>query len=213
MPRCGKTILGFLIATLMIGLPGSAWSLSAGEFPCESAEMAPNPRSLEDPEIDRSPIWAMVYGRYLYILGREMFWPDINRQDRFRIGVVNWPDLAEDLGARLDGRAIAGLPVDIAALEPSDLASERGDFTILFIGGSMDEAGREGLSESLARWMKRGTKAALVVTDGGSVQGHDLAFRRLKTGDAPTLCIDPDFAAMAAKSMELPAHFLQKQCP
>ena len=51
-----------------------------------------------DPEIDRSPIWAVIYGRYIYLLGREMFWPEIAKQDRFRIAIVNWPDLAEDLG-------------------------------------------------------------------------------------------------------------------
>ena len=38
-----------------------------------------------DPEIDRSPIWAVIYGRYIYLLGREMFWPEIAKQDRFRI--------------------------------------------------------------------------------------------------------------------------------
>jgi len=213
MLRCGTTLLGFLMSTLFSGLPGNAWSLPSAGGEHRRTMEAHDVVAPADPEIDRSPIWAVVYGRYLYILGREMFWPEINRQDRFRIGVVNWPDLAEDLGTRLDGRAIAGLPVDIIALEPSDLASERGDFTILFMGGSMDAAGQENLSESLDKWMRRGSKSALVVTDGGPVEGHDLAFRRLKSGDAPALCIDPDLAAMAAKSMELPAHFLQKQCP
>ena len=169
--------------------------------------------SASEPEIDRSPIWAMVYGRYLYLLGREMFWPDIARKDRFRIAVVNWPDLAADLGSRLDGRAIAGLPVDITAIDGDDLSSEKGDFTLLFVGGSQDEAAREDLSQSLAKWLRKGERSALVVTDGAAMAGHDVALRRLKEGEGLSLCIAPDMEALAAKSLDLPTHFMQRPCP
>lgn len=169
--------------------------------------------TLGEPEIDRSPIWAMVYGRYLYLLGREMFWPDIASKDRFRIAVVNWPDLAADLGSRLDGRAIAGLPVDIIAIDGDDLSSEKGDFTLLFVGGSQDESVRDDLTQSLAKWLRKGDRSALVVTDGATMAGHDVALRRLKEGEGLSLCIAPDVEALAAKSLDLPPHFMQRPCP
>ena len=166
-----------------------------------------------DPEIDRSPIWAVVYGRYLYLLGREMFWPSIDRKDRFRIAVVNWPELAADLGARLDGRAIAGLPVDIVALEAKELAGEKGDFTMLFLGGSVDDDMSGTLSQSLTRWQRKGDRKALVLTDGGDVEGHDVIFQRMKVDNGLALCVEPDGDALASKALDLPAHFLQKRCP
>jgi hypothetical protein len=167
----------------------------------------------EDPEIDRSPIWAMVYGKYLTFLGREMFWPDIARQDRFRIAVVNWPDLAEDLSNRLDGRAIAGMPVEIVALSTKNLAGEKGDFTLLFVGGSIGPQTRDDLSAALVRWQRKGDKSALVITDGAPMEGHDVVFKRLKGADGPTLCITPAFQSLRSKSLELPPHFLKRPCP
>ncbi len=166
-----------------------------------------------DPEIDRSPIWAVVYGRYLYLLGREMFWPGIERKDRFRIAVVNWPDLAVDLADRLDGRAIAGLPVDIVALDTKELANEKEDFTVLFLGGSADAEALVLLSQSMAKWQRKGDRAALVVTDGGEVEGHDVVFRRMKVAEGLSLCIAPDDGALLSKSLDLPAHFRQRRCP
>jgi len=166
-----------------------------------------------DPEIDRSPIWAVIYGKYLAFLGKEMFWPDIAHTDRFRIAVVNWPDLASDLGKRLDGRAIAGIPVDIIALDSKELAGERNDFTLLFIGGTAVDSERQGVTEDLKRWRKKGDRAALIVTDGGDIEGHDVAFRRMRTGGNPGLCIAPHLPSLQAKSLELPMHFLQRPCP
>lgn len=166
-----------------------------------------------DPEIDRSPIWAMVYGRYLYLLGREMFWPDLDRKNRFKIAVVNWPDLAKDLGGRLEGRAIAGLPVDIVDLDTDALATEKGDFTMLFIGGSISEEGRKTIEGAISRWMRRDEKHALIVTDGGILSGHDVAFQRRKNGEGLSLCITLNPTSLSSKKMELPAHFLQRVCP
>ena len=166
-----------------------------------------------DPEIDRSPIWAVVYGRYLYLLGTEMFWPGIDRKDRFRIAVVNWPELAADLGVRLDGRAIAGLPVDIVALEAKELANEKGDYTMLFLGGSAHDDMNGTLSQSLTRWQRKGDRKALVLTDGGDVEGHDVIFKRMKVDNGLALCVLPDGEALTSKSLDLPVHFLQKRCP
>lgn len=166
-----------------------------------------------DPEIDRSPIWAVIYGRYLAFLGKEMFWPDIARSDRFRIAVVNWPDLASDLGKRLAGRAIAGVPVDIIALDSDELAGERNDFTLLFIGGTALDTERQGITDDLKRWRKKGDRSALIVTDGGDIEGHDVVFRRIKSGGNPGLCIAPHMPSLEAKSLELPTHFLQRPCP
>lgn len=166
-----------------------------------------------DPEIDRSPIWAVIYGRYLYLLGREMFWPEIAKQDRFRIAIVNWPDLAEDLGKQLKGRAIAGLQVDIISIETSALANEKRDFTMLFVGGSDNPEVMPSLNTSLSKWLKRGNKNALIVTDGGAIPGHDVAFRRTKNGETLSLCVDPDEAALASKPLDLPLHFMQRRCP
>lgn len=166
-----------------------------------------------DPEIDRSPIWAVIYGRYLAFLGKEMFWPDIARSDRFRIAVVNWPDLASDLGKRLDGRAIAGVPVDIIALDGDELAGERNDFTLLFIGGTALETERQNVTDDLKRWRKKGDRSALIVTDGGDIEGHDVVFRRIKLEGNPGLCIAPHLPSLEAKSLELPTHFLQRPCP
>ncbi len=166
-----------------------------------------------DPEIDRSPIWAVIYGRYIYLLGREMFWPEIERQDRFRIAIVNWPDLAQDLGEQLKGRAIAGLQVDIIALDTKDLASDKRDFTMLFLGGSNTADALPDLKTSLTKWLKKGDKNALIVTDGGAVPGHDVAFRRTKQGETLSLCVEPDEAMMASKPLDLPLHFMQRRCP
>jgi len=168
---------------------------------------------IPDPEIDRSPIWAVIYGRYIYLLGREMFWPEIERQDRFRIAIVNWPDLAQDLGEQLRGRAIAGLQVDIIALDTKALASEKRDFTMLFVGGSNADDALPTLQNSLAKWLKKGDKNALIVTDGGAVPGSDVAFRRTKQGATLSLCVEPDEAALASKPLDLPLHFMQRRCP
>jgi hypothetical protein len=166
-----------------------------------------------DPEIDKSPVWALIYGRYLYLLGCEMFWPNIDRLDRFRIAVVNWPDLAEDLGDRLDGRSIAGLPVDIIPFDAPGFGSEKGDFTMVFVGGSLDPKREKPLAEGLSRWMKKSARTALVITDGAALAGHDLAFKRMKDGTGLSLCLQPDDLSLSAKTLELPPHFLQKLCP
>jgi len=169
---------------------------------------------IEDPEIDRSPIWAIQYRRYLYLLGREMFWPELASRESFRIAVVGWPDLAENLGSTLDGRAIAGLPVDIVPLDEEGLASERNDFTVLFLGGtSGGSETNEGLQLAVDRWNRKGNKNALVITDGGAITGFDLILRRRKAGDEPQLCIVQDTDGLASKGMTLPAPFLQKLCP
>lgn len=201
-----------LLASILMG-PGKALSTPWVPQSASGDPMDPALSGSADPEIDRSPVWAMVYGRYLYLLGREMFWPDIDRQDRFRIAVVNWPDLAEDLGNRLDGRAIAGLPVDVIALGEDELATHREDFTMVFLGGSNDPSSEESLGEALSKWMRKAERTALVMTDGASIQGHDLAFRRRKEGEGLTLCIAPDLTSMTAKSLDLPPHFLQRTCP
>lgn len=167
----------------------------------------------KDPEIDRSPIWAMVYGKYLAFLGKEMFWPNIAVQERFQIAVVNWPDLAADLGKRLDGRAIAGVPVEIVALEEKELAGERRDFTLVFIGGTASEDGASDVENALQRWNRKGDRVALVITDGGAIQGHDVVFQRVSMEGNPGLCISPDLSALRAKALELPPHFLQRPCP
>ncbi|MBL6644962.1 MAG: hypothetical protein ISP55_00740 [Flavobacteriales bacterium] len=166
-----------------------------------------------DPEIDRSPIWAVVYGRYLWLLGREMFWPDISRQERFRIAIVNWPDLAEDLGQQLDGRAIAGIPVEVTSLTPKELAGEKQDFTMLFIGGTGDASALAGLTAQLGKWTKRDRRTALVLTDGADVEGADVVFRRLKQEQGLSLCIATDQASLASKALNLPLHFMQRACP
>jgi len=171
------------------------------------------PETMEDPEIDRSPIWAIQYRRYLYLLGREMFWPELASREAFRIAVVGWPDLAENLGSKLDGRAIAGLPVDIVSLDEEDLASERSDFTVLFLGGtSRSGTENDGLQQAVNRWNRKGNKNALVITDGGNIEGFDLILKRRKVGTDPQLCIVQDTDGLASKGMTLPVPFLQKLC-
>jgi len=168
----------------------------------------------DDPEIDRSPIWAIQYRRYLYLLGREMFWPELAARESFRIAVVGWPDLAENLSSKLDGRAIAGLPVDIVPLDAAGLATERGDFTVLFLGGTGgDPETNVEMQQAVTRWNRKGNKEALIITDGGSISGFDLILRRRKVGDEPQLCIVQDTEGLAAKGMTLPVPFLQKLCP
>ena len=172
------------------------------------------PAMMDDPEIDRSPIWAIQYRRYLYLLGREMFWPELASREAFRIAVVGWPDLAENLGSKLDGRAIAGLPVDIVSLDEEGLASERNDFTVLFLGGtSQSAAANDGLQKAVNRWNRKGNKSALIITDGGSLEGFDLILKRRKVGNDPQLCIVQDTDGLASKGMTLPVPFLQKLCP
>ena len=169
---------------------------------------------MEDPEIDRSPIWAIQYRRYLYLLGREMFWPELASREAFRIAVVGWPDLADNLGSKLDGRAIAGLPVDIVSLDEESLASERGDFTVLFLGGTSRKASdNEGLQRAVNRWNRKDNKQALIITDGGDLDGFDLILKRRKIGNDPQLCIVQDTDGLSSKGMTLPVPFLQKLCP
>lgn len=168
----------------------------------------------DDPEIDRSPIWAIQYRRYLYLLGREMFWPELASREAFRIAVVGWPDLAENLGSKLDGRAIAGLPVNIVSLDAESLESERGDFTVLFLGGTSAEGEANArIQSSVNRWNRKGNKTALIITDGGDIAGFDLILRRRKVGDEPQLCIVQDAEGLQSKGMTLPPPFLQKLCP
>lgn len=205
------------VCGILIGcasLPALA-SMVEGPSPSDVAGLSrPSTGTSDDPEIDRSPIWAIQYRRYLYLLGREMFWPELASRESFRIAVVGWPDLAENLGAKLDGRAIAGLPVDIVSLDAASLESERGDFTVLFLGGT--SAGSEAnarMQSSVDRWNRKGNKSALIITDGGDIEGFDLILRRLKVGDEPQLCIVQDADGLESKGMTLPAPFLQKLCP
>ena len=203
-----------LLSCLLLGcwvLPAPAMDDIGCGIPPSQAAVAPE--TMEDPEIDRSPIWAIQYRRYLYLLGREMFWPELASREAFRIAVVGWPDLAENLGSKLDGRAIAGLPVDIVSLDEEDLASERSDFTVLFLGGtSRSGIENDGLQQAVNRWNRKGNKNALVITDGGSIEGFDLILKRRKVGTDPQLCIVQDTDGLASKGMTLPVPFLQKLC-
>ena len=166
-----------------------------------------------DPEIDRSPIWAMVFGRYLYHLGREMFWPELDQRARFQIGVVRWGALAEDLGSQLEGRAIAGLPVEIIPLTAAELRDHRGDFTMLFLGDTNAQTGRKEIEESLQRWNKKQDKKALIITDGAQLPACDLVFRRRGEGQDIGLCLIQQLENLENKGMVLPAPFLQRLCP
>lgn len=195
-------------------LPARA-SLTEHVMECRTNRVGlPAATASDDPEIDRSPIWAIQYRRYLYLLGREMFWPELAARETFRIAVVGWPDLAENLGAKLDGRAIAGLPVDIVPLDAESLESERGDFTVLFLGGTSSSVeSNDRIQSSVNRWNRKGNKTALIITDGGDIAGFDLILRRRKVGDEPQLCIVQDADGLQSKGMTLPAPFLQKLCP
>ncbi len=204
---------------LLLCLLFGCWVLPAPavadtKCPIPRARAAGAPATKEDPEIDRSPVWAIQYRRYLYLLGREMFWPELASREAFRIAVVGWPDLAENLGSRLDGRAIAGLPVDIVSLDEERLASDRSDFTVLFLGGtSLSETANDGLQKAVNRWNRKGNKNALIITDGGSIEGFDLILKRRKVGNDLQLCIVQDADGLASKGMTLPIPFLQKLCP
>ena len=166
-----------------------------------------------EPEIDQSPIWAMVFGRYLYHLGREMFWPDLDQRDSFTIGVVGWDALAEDLGQRLDGRSIAGLPVQIIALTPSLLRDTKGDFTMLFLGDTNAPSKQSAISDALKRWDRKQEKEALIITDGGKIPACDLVFKRKGEGQDIGLCLVQQLENLDEKGMVLPAQFLQRLCP
>ena len=200
-----------LAMVLVLGVMLSSKALS--HCPAKPSPTGSHVAEMAEPEIDKSPVWAMIYGRYLYLLGREMFWPDIDRLDRFRIAVVNWPDLAKDLGDRLDGRAIAGLPVEITPFDAQGFGSEKSDFTIVFVGGSLEAEEERALSDGLGRWLKKANRTALVITDGAALNGHDLAFKRMKDGTGLSLCLQTHEASLSAKTLELPLHFLQKLCP
>ena len=167
----------------------------------------------EDPEIDRSPIWARMYAQYLFFLGREMFWPNLEERETFRLAVVNWPDLAEELASFLEGRSIAGMPVELVPLTDSDLSSDKSDFTVLFIGGTGLDAERESVGSALTKWNRKGNRNALVITDARSVPGHDLIFQRLKEGEDLRLCVKADLNSLQTKGLELPSAFAQRQCP
>lgn len=169
--------------------------------------------SAEDPEIDRSPIWAQLYRKYLYHFGKEMFLPGIGERASFTLGVVGWSQLSEDLGERLDGRTIAGLPIEIIPLEPGELGDHKSDFTLLFLGGTGSAAERSELAKEMDRWNRKGNREAIVITDGEAVAGYDLMFRRLKTEEGLKLCIEEREDALASKGMTLPKLFIQRRCP
>ena len=210
-----RSLLGCsLLGCFLLPVPALAAVNGAGTTCSSNSETLIFHLPQNDPEIDRSPIWAIQYRRYLYLLGREMFWPELAARESFRIAVVGWPDLAENLRSKLDGRAIAGLPVDIVPLDATDLAAERSDFTVLFLGGTGGSEENNGdVQQALDRWNRKGNKEALIITDGGNISGYDLILRRRKVGDEPQLCIVQDTEGLAAKGMNLPAPFLQKLCP
>lgn len=201
MPRPGL----FLLAALWICFP------TLGEA---APVRVPDQASTgQDPEIDRSPIWARMYAQYLFFLGREMFWPNLEERETFRLAVVNWPDLAEELASFLEGRSIAGMPVELVPLTDSDLSSDKSDFTVLFIGGTGLDAERESAESALTKWNRKGNRNALVITDARSIPGHDLIFQRLKEGEDLRLCVKADPNSLQTKGLELPSAFAQRQCP
>ncbi len=181
-------------------------SIGVCEDPCDASNGG-------DPEIDRSPIWAMHFGRYLYLLGREMFWPELDQREKFSIGVVGWDDLAEDLGSRLDGRSIAGLPVEIKSLDAKTLREHKGDFTVLFLSGTDGPTPDSSIEEALIRWSRKKDKQALIITDGGEISASDLSFRRSGEGANIGLCIVQQEQNLQDKGMALPVPFLQRICP
>ena len=181
-------------------------SIGVDDVPCTAS-------SLGDPEIDRSPIWAMHFGRYLYLLGREMFWPELDQREKFSIGVVGWDDLAEDLGSRLDGRSIAGLPVEIKSLDAKTLRDHKGDFTVLFLSGTGGPTPDSSIEEALNRWSRKKDKQALIITDGGEISTSDLSFRRSGEGANIGLCIVQQEQNLQDKGLALPVPFLQRICP
>ena len=104
--------------------------------------------------------------------------------------------------------------MDVVPLDAESLESERGDFTVLFLGGtSTEDEANARIQSSVDRWNRRGNKTALIITDGGDIAGFDLILRRRKVGDQPQLCIVQDANGLQAKGMTLPAPFLQKLCP
>lgn len=205
---------------LLIGLLGTLSLPMAGHVPVlpqgvERGAPAGDwaPATADDPEIDRSPIWAQLYRKYLYHFSKEMFLPGIGERATFTLGVVGWPQLSEDLGERLDGRTIAGLPIEIISLETGELGGHKSDFTLLFLGGTGSATEREVMAEDMERWNRKGNREAIVITDGEAVQGYDLMFRRLKTAEGLRLCIEEREDALAGKGMTLPKLFIQRRCP
>lgn len=202
-------VLFLLLSVVHTASPFDAvpeWAIRGGSEETQSTVQ-------NDPEIDRSPIWAMVFGRYLYHLGREMFWPELDERARFQIGVVRWSALAEDLASQLEGRAIAGLPVDITPLTAAELRDHRGDFTMLFLGDTNAKSGKEEIEESLKRWNKKQDKKALIITDGAQLPACDLVFQRRGEGQDIGLCLIQQLENLENKGMVLPAPFLQRLCP
>tara|TARA_X000000950_G_scaffold272406_1_gene354900 strand:- start:430 stop:894 length:465 start_codon:yes stop_codon:yes gene_type:complete len=154
-----------------------------------------------------------MYAQYLFFLGREMFWPDLDQRASFQLAVVNWPNLAEELGSFLEGRSIAGMPVELVTLDADALAANKQDFTLLFLGGTRQDAERETLESAIRKWNRKGNRNALVITDDQEVEGHDLIFRRLKEGEDLRLCVAAALRSLESKGLELPAAFAKRQCP
>ncbi|RPG81216.1 MAG: DUF4154 domain-containing protein [Crocinitomicaceae bacterium TMED114] len=203
MLRTTLLLFGLLLPLLHTAVRGA-------EVPhINGADEAP----VSDPEIDRSPIWARMYAQYLFFLGREMFWPDLDQRASFQLAVVNWPNLAEELGSFLEGRSIAGMPVELVTLDADALAANKQDFTLLFLGGTRQDAERETLESAIRKWNRKGNRNALVITDDQEVEGHDLIFRRLKEGEDLRLCVAAALRSLESKGLELPAAFAKRQCP
>lgn len=200
-----RILLLLIIATLPVLHTGASTPHAAG--------LLEGDVDAQDPEIDRSPIWARMYAQYLFFLGREMFWPDLEQRDAFQIAVVNWPDLADELAGFLEGRSIAGMPVELVALDATSLSAHRQDFTLLFLGGTRQDADRDALEAAVGKWNRKGNRDALIITDEQGVQGHDLIFRRLKEGEDLRLCVNASTTSLQSKGLELPAAFAKRQCP
>ena len=127
--------------------------------------------------------------------------------------MVNWPDLAEELASFLEGRSIAGMPVELIPLTDGTCPRANQISTVLFIGGTGLDAERESAGSALAKWNRKGNRNALVITDARSVPGHDLIFQRLKEGEDLRLCVKAEPYSLQTKGLELPSAFAQRQCP
>ena len=212
-----------LIVVSLLGMRGGDmwWPEVQGAKAQGAGTVAQGAQVQDEPEIDRTDVWAIKYSRYLYHLAHEIKWPawelasTAGAESRpFEIGVVGWAALTNQLTDRYMGRNIAGRPIAIIGLNAEELADRKAGFDMLFLSG--DGAQRKLCRDAAQSWKAAGaTPQGLTISDAWTDAPEAIDFRRFRSSSdsPPGLCLEVNRAELAALQLALPPIFESRTCP
>jgi hypothetical protein len=218
-----QTGYALLIVVSLLGMrnEGEWWPEVQGAKAQSEGEIAQETQLQDEPEIDRTDVWAIKYSRYLYHLAHEIKWPAWELASTtgvegrpFEIGVVGWDALTDQLTDRYMGRNIAGRPIAIVGLSAEELAERRAGFDMLFLSG--DGAQRKLCRDAAQTWKDAGaTPQGLTISDAWTDAPEAIDFRRFRSSSdsPPGLCLEVNRAELAALQLALPPIFESRTCP